>query len=394
MFERESTIIRDGSKLTYDYVPRTLVKREGQMQKLSMIFRTVVDGNLSETAFLTGSVGTGKTATAKRFIADMMEYGSKHGIPMDSIIINCRQKNSESMVLLSCIQHYDQGYPDRGFSPAEMLRSLKLHIEKSGKRLIIVFDEVDALLNNSTIDIIYQLSRFNEERMGKTFSVSLILISQEYALDKLDDASLSTFRRANTIRFSRYTREELREILQTRADEALVMDSYNPDALELIADISAEMGDARFAIDLLDKAARNAECRKDAVLDAEDVRAVNEMVYSVVNEPKLEMLSTNELYTLLAIARSIKNNSYVSITAAEKTYAIVCEEYNTTPRKHTQFWTYVQAIEKKNLVVTSVVTTTGGGRTTMISVPDIPSKILAKKVERILDSEMDEGDDL
>lgn len=393
MFDRESTIIKDGSKLAYDYVPKVLIKREEQMQRLSMIFRTVVEDNRSETAFLTGSVGTGKTATAKRFVADMMEHCAKHGLGMDYIIVNCRQKNSESAVMVSCIQHFDPGYPDRGFAPSEMLRTLKAQIEKSGKRIVIIFDEVDVLLKKGAIDLVYQLSRFNEERIGKTFSVSLILISQEYMLDRLDEASLSTFKRANTIRFNKYTRDELREILQARVDEALIPGSIRDDAIDLIADISAELGDARFAIDILDKSARNAECRKDAVVDANDVRAVNQMVYSVVNVPKLESLSMNELYTLLAIARSIKNNSYVTIAAAEKTYAVVCEEYNTSPRKHTQFWTYVTQIEKKNLIVTSVTSSETGGKITTISLPDIPSKVLAKKIEAILDSE-EEDDDL
>lgn len=385
MFGRESTVIKDGTKLSYDYVPKHLVKRDEQMKKVSMIFRSVIEDGRSETAFFTGSVGTGKTATAKRFLFDMTEYAFKNGIQMDSIFINCRQKNSEAAIIHSCISHYDPGYPDKGFSPAEMLKALKAHIERAGKRLVIVFDEIDVLLKMNTVDLIYQLSRFNEERNGKQYSVSLILISQEYVLDRLDDASLSTFKRANTIRFNKYSRSELREIIAARAEEALLPGSYKEDVLDLIADISSELGDARYAIDILDKAARTAEYRKDGIVNAEDVRSVNDMVYSIVNEPKLESLSDNELFTLLAIARSIKSNSYVTTAAAEKTYAIVCEEYETSPRKHTQFWSYVTSLEKKNLVVTVVKSDTTPGRTTFISLPDIPAKVLAKKIERILD---------
>ena len=41
MFSRESVIIKDGAKLSFDYVPGKLVGREKQMEMLSLIFRSV-----------------------------------------------------------------------------------------------------------------------------------------------------------------------------------------------------------------------------------------------------------------------------------------------------------------------------------------------------------------
>jgi cell division control protein 6 len=95
-------------------------------------------------------------------------------------------------------------------------------------------------------------------------------------------------------------------------------------------------------------------------------------------------LDKNHKITLLAIARSIKDKAYVTTGAAEKTYGIVCEEYNETARKHTQFWTYVNDLEKTGVITTIVKGETEGGRTTYISLPDIPSKVLAQKLELII----------
>ncbi|MFA6679709.1 MAG: cell division control protein 6, partial [Candidatus Methanomethylophilaceae archaeon] len=237
-----------------------------------------------------------------------------------------------------------------------------------------------------SIDLIYQLSRFSEENINVSASVSLILISQEYVLDRLDDASLSTFKRTNAIRFNKYTRDELREIIATRVAEALVTGGMQEDAIDLIADISSEYGDARFAIDLLDKSARIGEEKSDGIVTAEEIRAAKAMIYSVVTESKLSNLDQNHMITLLAIARSIKAMSYVQSPAAEKTYAVVCEEYGVAARKHTQFWSYVQDLEKINLIVTKTISDSNtGGRTTLISLPDIPSKVLAKKVEEMME---------
>lgn len=384
--ERSSIIVKDGSKLSFDYVPPKLVHREEQMQKLLMLFRPVFEYARSETAFLIGSVGTGKTATAKRFCADMMQYGMKTGIPLDYIIVNCRQRSTESGVLLQLIRHFDPGHPDRGFSPAEMMRSFRAKVESSKKRMVIVLDEADVLLKKNAADLIYQLSRFSEESINVSSSVSLILISQENILDQLDAAAASTFKRTNAIKFNKYTKNELRSIVESRAEEALVPNGINSDAIDLIADISSEWGDARLAIELLDKAARMGEELPDGVVTAEEVRAAKAMIYSVVTESKLEELDLNLKLTLLAIARSIKSMSYVNMGASEKTYAVVCEEYNVKARKHTQFWTYVQKLEKMGLISTSVESEEEGGRTTYISIPDIPSKVLAGKLVDLIES--------
>ena len=380
-------IIKDGEKLSFDYIPKDLLHREEQMRRLSMLFRSVIDYGGSETAFLSGSVGTGKTVTAKRFCSDMAEYCYKHSVPMDYVVVNCRQRSTESGILLQMIRHFDPAFPDRGFSTPEMLRTFRGHVTKSGKRFVVVLDEVDVLLKKGGIDLVYQISRFNDDYQSKV-SMSMILISQEYVLDRLDESSLSSFKRANVVRFDKYSRDELRDIVASRAEIALKEDTYNQDALDLIADNSEEYGDARFAIDLLDKSARMAEERDEGRLTAEDVRGAKAMIYSVVTQSKLESLDKNRALALLAVCRSIKNMGYVTISAAEKTYAVVCEEYETTARKHTQFWTYITDLEKNGLIkTTSQKADSGpGGHTAYISLQDIPSKVLAKKLEALLEA--------
>ena len=357
------------------------------MRKLQMLFRPVFEHGRSENAFLIGSVGTGKTATAKRFCADMMQYGMKNGLPLDYIIVNCRQRSTEAGVLLQLIRHFDPGHPDRGFASSEMLRSFRSKLETSKKRMVIVLDEVDVLLKKNAGDLIYQLSRFSEESINVQSSVSMILISQENITNLLDPASVSTLKVANAVRFNKYSKDELRAIVEARAEEALVPGGIRQDAMDLIADISSEFGDARFAIDMLDKSARMAEEGTDGTVTAEEVRATKAMIYSVVTESKLEELDLNQMLTLLAIARSIKTMSYVNTGASEKTYRIVCEEYNVPARKHTQFWTYVQKLEKIGLIVTSVKAE-GEGRTTLISLPDIPARVLADKLVDMIESEL------
>ncbi len=384
MFKKASTIIRDLDKLSFDYVPQKLVHRESQRSRLETYFRPLVENGKSCYAYLAGSVGTGKTATAKRFSEDLAAYCSEAGKPIETISVNCRSRNTETGVILELVRNYDKGFPERGFSPDEMMRSFRTHVEKGSRPVLLILDEVDILLRKSNIDLIYQLTRFSEDSRGNA-GISLILISQYPIYGLLDEASLSAFGRGNAITFNRYTRDELHSITKYRADEALIDGRYSEDTIDLIADISSEYGDARFAIELLRDAALIAEDQPEGFLDTEYVREAKANINSVVTESKLLGLDMNRKLALLAIARAMKNNLYITITTAEKTYRVVSEEYGREPRKYTQFWTYIQDMDRQNLLETVVRNEKDGGRITYISLPDIPSKVLAGKLETMLE---------
>ena len=392
MFEKSSSIIKDSNVLDFNYVPRNLVNREEQMHQLETIFRPLIIDNRPCNAFLMGSVGTGKTVTAKKFCQDMKGYCAEKNIPIDTIYINCRNNNSENAVLLNLIRYFDKGHPERGFSNEDLAKILKIHLTKNKKPLVVTLDEADVLLKKNSVDIIYQMTRFYDD-VNRPAPISLILISQESVYSLMDEASASSFRRSTMVKFNKYSREELRMIVTQRAEEALFPGKISDDALDQIADSAEESGDARMAIELLDKAANMAEDETLGEVTTENVRAAKALIYSVVSESKVQSLDLNKKLALLAIARAMKQNSLVPISTVESTYAVVCEEYDVPARKHTQFWSYVQDLEKVGLVKTRISSTGRAGRATSISLPDIPSKVLAMKVAEMLDNELSDRSD-
>jgi cell division control protein 6 len=62
----------------------------------------------------------------------------------------------------------------------------------------------------------------------------------------------------------------------------------------------------------------------------------------------------------------------------------VAEEYGEKARAHTQFWEYVQDLSNNGMIGTKVTGDPAGGRTTYISLPDIPAKVLRDKLESML----------
>jgi cell division control protein 6 len=56
------TVFKDESKLSFDFVPDELPHREKQLNRLFILFRSVLTSDMAQNALLVGSVGTGKTA--------------------------------------------------------------------------------------------------------------------------------------------------------------------------------------------------------------------------------------------------------------------------------------------------------------------------------------------
>lgn len=378
------SVFKDQRTLSFDYVPQKLVHREAQMKRLVMLYRPVVDSNIAQNVVLTGSVGTGKTATAKRFCIDLKEFAEKHQKAVDWTLVNCRQRNSESSAVLHIVNHFQPNFPDRGFSITEMLRILRKDLEKRKVHLVIVLDEVDMLLKKAGSDIIYKLTRFGEEKVDAKELVSLILISQKNVFDMLDASSTSTFKRTNMIEFGRYSVEELRDIVSSRAELALHDGAINRDSIDLISEVSSEWGDARFAIEILEKAGMLADEEGAGKISVEHVRAAKAEAYSSVTESKLAGLEKHQRIALLAIARASRGKAYITTGEAETAYKVACEEYDEKPRAHTAFWGLLKDLDMLGVVSAKKSGPGISGKTTVITLLDIPAKVLEQRMRQML----------
>ena len=378
------SVFKDQRTLSFDYVPPKLVHREGQMKRLIMLYRPVVESNFAQNAVLTGSVGTGKTATAKRFCMDLKDFAEKQQKAVDWVLVNCRQRNSESSAVLHIVNHFQPNFPDRGFSITEMLRILRKDLEKRKVHLIVVLDEADMLLKKAGSDIIYKLTRFGEEKIDSKELVSLILISQKNVFDMLDESSASTFKRTNVIEFGKYSTDELCDIVTQRAELALHDGAIDKDAIDIIAEVSSEWGDARFAIEILEKSGMLADEESAGKVNVEHVRAAKAEAYSSITESKLIGLDNHQKLALLGIARASRGKAYITTGDAEKAYKVACEEYEEKPRAHTAFWTLMKDLDMLGVVSAKKSGPGISGKTTVITLLDIPAKVLEARIREML----------
>jgi len=371
--------------LSFDYLPEKLVHRENQTKRLFSLLRPIVEAGASSNAFLYGPVGTGKTHTAKRFCLDFKKFASESSRAVDWDIVNCRQRMGDDAVLLRLLQHFDAHFPERGFSIAEKMETLRRHLEKHKLHFIVILDEVDALLKKSGADLIYSFARIAEESTAAKGNISMMLISQRSnALEYMDPAALSTFRRSNVVEFPRYDGKELRDIVLGRVQIAMHPGTVDDDIVNLISDIASEFGDARYAIELLEKAGMLADEEGSEEIAPEHIRGAKAHVHPTDVQERLDLLDVPKKLVLLAIARKSRRKAYITMGDAEETYTVVCEEYDEKPRAHTQFWKYVRDLDALGLVDTKLSGEGVVGKTTLISLPEIPAKILSDNLERSL----------
>jgi len=372
-------LIKDPGPLSYDYLRPELPHRERQLEEMSRLFERVRNGG-AQNLMLKGRVGTGKTASARLFTESLISEMSGKGRRAVIAYVNCRSKSSSHSVLLSIVREFSKDFPAVGFSEDYMMESIAKHLEREKAHLIVILDEIDYLLRRAGSDVIYKLGRFSEYT-GKPQNISVIGISQQDAISLMDDAARSTFRRSNVVSFPQYSANELSDIIRQRAELSLAPGSMTSDSIELMAEISARDGDARYAIELLERAALVAQVAGNDQIRAEHVRRASAENSVLTGEESLESLSKHELLVFLGALRRLRSSAYATTGEVEEEYRAVCEEYGDKPRGHTQFWKYLNNIELEGLLSMELVS--GKGRTKRIST-DLPVDDMISLVEKRL----------
>ncbi|MHA1124456.1 MAG: ORC1-type DNA replication protein [Candidatus Heimdallarchaeota archaeon] len=388
---RKPSLIKNPRVLDLKYIPKKLLHREEEQKMLIQYFKPVIEspGEYSQRVSIIGAIGTGKTAMALKFGEMVKVYSTQKNLNLEYVHVNCRRARSAFLTLLEIVRKFNPHIPVRGFSPEEILNMLTEILNRKKIYLIVTLDEIDFVIRKDGPNLLYDLTRLTDDELDMKERVSIITIVRDIAFrTMLDESTLSTLRQ-NTISLIPYTEDQLRDILADRVKEAFFEDSVSQEAIDLIADIASKNGDARYAIELLERSGMHADHRQALRILPEHVRHANASIHPVIRQEIIKDLTAQQKLILLAIAVKLRTTqkAYATMGEIEESYKILCEEFGMPIRSHTQLWEYVQYLQNCDVITTKLSSKGQRGQTTLISLPDVSAEKIEKAIREQLNKQ-------
>ncbi len=388
------SIFKGKESLAPEFLPDKLPHREEQLRELVASFKHLVisPGSFSQKVLIVGSVGTGKTATARIFGRDFTRLARQQHINLKYVHVNCHRNRVLYNVILEIARQLEVPLPQRGLSAQEMYTAILSHLDEMNAYAIIALDEFDYFASIAGSDAVYFLVRTYDEYADMIKRLNFIFITRSTASLSLLDSATESYLLKHIIKFNPYTSKELYDILVYRADQAFYEGVVDDDVLKYIAEVEGVdrggRGNARFALELLMLAGEAAEKEGVMRVTVEHVRKAFSAVSPevVMVSEAIYYLPLHELLILWATVRLLERGSepYVKIGDVEKEYAMLCEMIGEEPRRHTQVYEYVMNLKRASIVDAKVSGKGYRGRTTLLSIRYGPLDALERLVEDLI----------
>ncbi len=276
LYQEESKIFKNEEVLSPEYLPDILPHRENQIKQLADNLLPASKGRKPQNTFISGSPGIGKTASAKFVFREFENYSG-----IKTIYMNCWDYNTSNSVLTKIVSDFGMFVQRRGWAKDEIISRLIEALEKSKKSLLVCLDEVDQLVYKDQ-KVLYDLLRLNQYVKNQ---IGLIFISNNPHVFANLEARITSSLNLDEVEFKPYTLQEMKNILQERADYGLHSVEEGVVALASAHALNKN-GDVRVGLECLLKAGRLAEEE-----NSDKVKVVHvKKVLKTVDEVKPEIL--------------------------------------------------------------------------------------------------------
>jgi len=433
-------IFENKEVLRPSYTPRKLPHREEQINNMATILVAALRGETPSNILIYGKTGTGKTASAK-FVSDELESTSKkYEVPCEVEYINCEVTDTQYRVLAQLANKFieknraviDEGLdgltslrdrardnpslladtsfdtlgalderigdleaeresfeevPMTGWPTDRVYNSFFDAVDHRERVVVIMLDEIDKLVEKSGDDTLYNLSRMNSEL--KRSRVSIIGISNDLKFTDFLDPRVKSSLGEEEIVFPPYDANQLRDILEHRAEVAFKQGALTDDVIPLCAAFAAqEHGDARRALDLLRTAGELAErddidnVMEDHVRQAQEKIELDRVVEVVRTLPQQSKLV---LFAIILLEKQGVHN--INTGEVYNIYKRLCEEIDADVLTQRRVTDLISELDMLGIVNAVVVSKGRYGRTKEISL-----SVPVEETEAVLLSDSRLGD--
>lgn len=365
------TLIKNRRTLTIDYVPEKLPFRDEETKTVAQTLSVVLKGARPSNLLLFGKPGTGKTAVVKKVIEHLHKKTKELGLEVIVPIINTKSANTAYKVLYEIAEDMGINKEEKklqvhftGLSMGEATDRILDFIGKKKLNVVLVFDEIDSLVDKNGDDILYNFTRANE-RISKGGFISLIGISNSLTFkDKLDPRVRSSLSEEEMV-FNPYKVEQLQKILIDRARVAFNDGAIDGAAINLCAAMAGkENGDARKAIDLLRVAAEIAEREKADKVEEKHIRLAQEKIEKDTNFEILKNSTTHTKIIIMAIMKSKIGNT----GEVYEIYSSLCRHTEQEPLTQRRITQIISELDQLGLVISDIMSQGRYGRSQRIKI--------------------------
>jgi len=402
-------IFENKEVLRPSYTPHELPHRNDQINRMATILVSALRGETPSNILIYGKTGTGKTASAKFVSQELESTSQKYDVPCEVEYINCEVTDTQYRVLAQLANTFiDQNQaviadrldryrdlrsaavddpialadtefatlddldarieeletdademeevPMTGWPTDRVYSTFFEAVDYHERVVVIMLDEIDKLVEKSGDDTLYNLSRMNSELDRSR--ISIMGISNDLKFTDFLDPRVKSSLGEEEIVFPPYDANQLRDILQHRADIAFKQDALTDDVIPLCAAFAAqEHGDARRALDLLRTAGELAERSQAEIVGEKHVRQAQDKIELDRVVEVVRTLPTQSKIVLFAVILLEKNGVH-NINTGEvfNIYKRLCEEIDAdvlTQRRVTDLISELDMLGIVNAVVVS-----------------------------------------
>lgn len=364
----DETLFRDPEVFEIDYVPEQFNHRDAQIRELAFQVKPGLRGARPLNTICRGLPGTGKTTSVKKVFAEI-EEATKKLVP---VYINCQIDNTK-FAIFSQIYRRVTGHPPppSGTSFKQVFDAIARVLQREEQVLLVALDDANYLLYENEINqVLYPLLRSHEAYPGVRIGVVAIVSDMSVTLQSEVDARVASVFRPTEIYFPPYSEEEVHGILEERVLQGLYPNVIKTEMLDLVVEQTMKSGDLRVGIDLLKRAALNAEREARRSVERDDVCKAYEVSRYLHLAFSLRALKAEEREVLARIAdMSARDDTEMN---AGDVYRFVKEQVGGV--SYTKFYEIIQKFDSMRLL--NLHYRQGRGRTRLISLRYDPGRVL------------------
>ena len=368
----DERIFKNREALSSTYIPKHFPHREEEIGNVANILKPALNGSRPSNILIYGQTGTGKTAVSK-FICDQITAKAKSDDKkIHTAYINCKQTNTTYSILSNIGKAYSKKWekeiPIAGWRIDKVYAEVKQKAKENGGIVILVLDEIDALVNKTGDDILYHLTSLNSDLENS--KISIIGISNDVKFTSWLDPRVKSRLGEESLSFAPYNAPQIEEILYERAKIAFKENVLEPLVVSYCSSKAAqEHGDVRKALDLLRISAELADREEREIVTARYVNLAqnvmeNDQVKNIVSSLPIQNKAT---FASIIVNQGSRKNGQQTTGEVYETYSRICNIFKLELLTQRRISNLISELDMQGLVHARTVSLGRQGRTKYIS---------------------------